>query len=135
VSRRIITSQLQATTGAPVDGFFDKVIKNIPSDVVAGWLCIAGLIDVAPNVPKTQLLWGVGAFLLVFTFVWTLRQTQVPGLPPARTQALLATGSFGVWVFAVGGPFAEYDFYEPVYGSILLVLYTLIAGLVVPSEG
>jgi hypothetical protein len=39
-----------------------------------------------------------------------------------------------VWVFALGGPFQHVPG-QQVYGSLLLILYTLVAALVNPTEG
>jgi hypothetical protein len=42
--------------------------------------------------------------------------------------------AFAVWVFALGGPFAALSFYHSIYGSLVLVLYTLLIGLVNPRD-
>src|SRR6267378_3407808 len=39
-----------------------------------------------------------------------------------------------VWVFALGGPFQHVPG-QQVYGSLLLILYTLVAALINPTEG
>ena len=58
MGRRIITPYTlegmkgTGTTGAPdmrVDGYFDKVIKSIPGDIVAGWTAILGLFGATPG--------------------------------------------------------------------------------------
>ncbi|MEM9091274.1 MAG: hypothetical protein AAGC93_21350, partial [Cyanobacteria bacterium P01_F01_bin.53] len=61
-------------------------------------------------------------------------QTHEPGKPTAWRQILLACGSFFVWVFAIGGPFAEFAFYEPLYGSLLLLIYTSLIPLLPPPR-
>jgi uncharacterized BrkB/YihY/UPF0761 family membrane protein len=134
MSRRIVTTNLQAAGGGPPDTYVDKVVKNIPADVIAAWLAATGAIDQARDVPATALLWAVFVVLLVITPFWILRQTSVPQRPPAVTQALIATGSFAVWVFAIGGPFARIDAYRPLYGSLALIGYTLVVALVNPEE-
>ena len=67
--------------------------------------------------------------------MWIFKQTSEPKKPPAFTQILLSTGAFIIWVFALGEPFSSLTFYRPVYGSISLILYTLIVALINPSEG
>jgi hypothetical protein len=133
MGRRIVTTRYQGTGGS-VDTYFDKVIKYIPSDIVGGWIAVTGLINSASNVPTSLLLWigfGVG---IVLTALWTHKQTSVPNMQLARTQILISTGSFIVWVFALGGPFATLGFYRPLYGSLLLIFYTLVIGLFTPPE-
>jgi len=133
--RRVTPTQLQASGGADqVDGFFDRVVKYIPSDIVAAWTALTGLVAGATAIPANRVLWILFAVMTVLTYVWTLRQTALPGARPARTQAAIATVSFVVWVFALGGPFAGVAWYAPVYGSIALIIYTLSVGLVVPRE-
>lgn len=133
--RRIIATQRQANVGAvQLDSFFDRIIKYIPSDIVGAWVALTGLVAGASGIPSTRVLWIVFAVMTVITFAWTLRQTAVPGVPPARTQAAISTGSFVVWVFALGGPFSSLSWYAPVYGSIVLIVYTLTIGLILPKE-
>jgi len=136
MSRRIITTQYQvAGTGTKIDTYFDRVIKYIPADIVGAWVAVTGLINSATNVPSATVFWI--AFIIggVLTAVWTLRQTREPKKPPAITQTMISTGAFIVWVIALGGPFATLEFYRPLYGSLLLILYTLVVALVIPREG
>jgi hypothetical protein len=136
VSRRVITSQLQATgTGtAGVDGYFDKIVKYIPADIIGAWVFAAGAINAATDVPSTPLLWIVFSVLLLVTPLWMLRWTRQPGKPPTVIQAVIATLAFAVWVFALGGPFAKMGFYRPLYGSLLLALYTLLVPMINPPD-
>jgi len=133
--RRIVSVERQAVGGGvSIDSYFDRIIKYIPADVVCAWVAVTGLIAGSNEVPKTTLLWVMFVVLAVITMAWTLKQTAAPGRPPAVTQVALATGSFVVWVFALGGPFATLGFYRPLYGSLLLIVYTLAVGLVVPPD-
>jgi hypothetical protein len=141
MGRRIVTTEFQSTRleaagGATVDTYFDRVIKYIPADVVSAWVFVTSVISGAPGgVPKPLVLWIAFGCGLVVTALWTWKQTSQPGLPPAVTQILISTGAFAVWVFAlVGGPFANLTFYEPVYGSLALVLYTLLVALIIPKD-
>lgn len=134
MSRRVITTSLQAKGGEPPDTYLDKVVKYIPADIVALWLAATGAINEAKSVPSVGLLWAVFGVLLVATPIWVIRLTNEQGKPPARTQAVIATGAFAVWVFAVGGPFARLGAYRPVYGTLLLLLYTLVVALINPKE-
>jgi hypothetical protein len=131
MSRRIITEQLQAGGGGPtVDTYFDKVIKNIPADIVGAWTAVSGLVlGAASSVPKNTVLWIAFAVGILLTALWTLKQTQQPNMPPATKQTIISTGAFFVWVFALGGPFAGLAWYNPLYGSLLLIAYTLVVAL------
>ena len=137
MSRRIVTTQLQANTptNPPIDTYFDRVIKYIPADIVAGWTAVTGLIaGAAAQIPHEMVLWIAFAAFLVLTALWTLKQTRAPDKSLAGTQIAVSTVAFAVWVFALGGPFESLGFYHRVYGSLALIFYTLVVGLVVPSE-
>jgi hypothetical protein len=119
--------------GAAGDTYFDKILKYIPADIVGAWVAITGVIAGASQ-PKPAVLWVVFLIMLAITPAWTWKQTKEPNKPPAKTQILVATGSFFVWVFALGGPFTSLSFYTPLYGSLALIIYTLLVGLVTPRE-
>lgn len=132
MSRRIITKTLQSVAGGPgVDTYSDRVVKYIPSDIVAAWTAASAIIASASNVPTETLFWVAFVVGLIITPLWILKQT---GKPAAATQAMVGTGAFLVWVFALGGPFAKLSFYRPLYGSLILILYTLLVGLIQPKE-
>jgi hypothetical protein len=133
MSRRITSVQLQTTQGGEVDTYFDRVVKYIPADIIAAWTAATGLIASATNVPSKLLSWIVFGVGLVLTPWWIQAQTSKPGLPSARTQIMIGTLAFAVWVFALGGPFTGLSFYRPLYGSLLLILFTLIVGRIEPN--
>ncbi|MBW4651651.1 MAG: hypothetical protein KME20_01095 [Kaiparowitsia implicata GSE-PSE-MK54-09C] len=138
MSLRIVSEQLQtsAASNVPPDGYFERLRKYIPAEVVGFWLTVSGMIQsAAENIPKAGLLWFLFVVGLFFTYAWTRRQTQEPGKLTARTQIAISCGAFIVWVFATGGPFAaSWEGYEPLYGSLLLVTYTLAVAFVIPPE-
>jgi uncharacterized membrane protein YozB (DUF420 family) len=136
MSRRINTSQFQVTgTSVKSDTYVDRVIKYVPADIVGAWVAVTGMINSAADIPKVTLLWIAFALGMLLTPLWTLKQTTEPKKRPAITQTIISTGAFIIWVFALGGPFATLVFYRSVYGSLLLIFYTLIAALVIPHEG
>jgi hypothetical protein len=58
MGRRIITSQLEAKgQEVKIDGYFDKLLKYILSEIVGGWIAITGLIKSASNIPTNTILW------------------------------------------------------------------------------
>lgn len=126
MGRRIVWSAYESSDPeTKIDGYFDRLLKYIPADVVGLWLTGSGLIQSQGNdTSRVILLWVLFGFGLLFTLLWTRKQTSEARKPPARRQTLLSCGSFLVWVFAIGGPFAELSFYEPLYGSLALLLYT-----------
>ena len=138
MGRRIISEQFQsgAETKVTPDDYAVRLIKYIPTEGVGFWLAVSGIIQSAGNdVPKIGLLWMFFTIGLVFTFFWIRRQTNAPGKPVAWTQISISCGAFIVWVFATGGPFAaSFEFYRPLYGSLLLITYTTAIPFVIPPE-
>lgn len=135
MSRRVITRSLQSNgESIPADGYADKLIKYIPADVVAAWLAVTSIVAGDPGSPQKSLLWFLFIAFLAITFFWTLKQTAQRGKNRAMTQTAISAGSFAVWVFALGGPFATLTFYRPSYGAIALIMYTLLVALITPPE-
>src|SRR6266511_452206 len=121
MSRRVraVRPPTQATTGAqPVeaDSYFD---------IVGAWVAVTGLVSGARDIPQQTVLWVAFGVGLILTAWWTLKQASVPARPRPVTQTIISTGAFAVWVFALGGPFQHVPG-QQVYGSLLLILYTLI---------
>lgn len=135
---RIVSEQLQsgAEPNIPKDEYPDRLRKYIPTEAVSFWIAVSGMIQSAnDNVPKVGLLWFFFVIGLVFTFGWTRRRTTEPQKPPAWTQIWLSCGAFVVWVVATGSPLvASLPFYQPLYGSLLLITYTTVVAFVIPSE-
>ncbi|BAZ71207.1 hypothetical protein ACE1AT_23735 [Pelatocladus sp. BLCC-F211] len=135
MGRRIVTKQYQGTSSeTKIDTYTDKLIKYIPSDIVGAWVAASGLIQGAADVPQNTLFWIAFVIGVTLTPIWTLRMTREKDKTPAKTQAIISTGAFIVWVIALGEPFSSFPFYRPVYGSLLLLLYTLIVALITPKE-
>ena len=135
---RVAPPRAQAAAGVtpPVefDSYFDKAVKYIPADIVAAWVAVTGLVSSARDVPRQTILWVAFGIGLLVTALWTWKQAAAPGRRPPVTQASISTGAFAVWVFALGGPFQHVPG-QPVYGSLLLILYTLVVALIDPKEG
>jgi hypothetical protein len=149
MSRRVISSVRQGTGGEEVDTYAARVIKYIPADVVAAWITVSSLLasppatgaaaNTAASTQDQTILWVVFVVFVLLTAIWTWRTTHVPGAPVAKTQILISTISFVVWVFGLGGPFTSWEFVrqKPSIGGVVLIVWTLIAGNLIPpkSEG
>ncbi len=140
MSLRIRSAQLQA--GGQVettpDGYTERLRKYIPTEAVGFWLTVEGMIKTAGDdlpVSKVSVLWFVFVIGLVFTFFWTRQKTQESGKKTAFTHIAISCGAFFVWVFGTGGPLVQsWGFYHPLFGSLLLVIYTVAVSFVIPPE-
>lgn len=138
MSIRIRSTALQgapAGGGQPPDGYFDKIVKSIPSQVIgfytAAIVALGGAVgqkvDATAANPKLWIPFVLG---LILTPLLTWKQTLEPNTPPAYTQIIIATVSFVIWAFATGGPFAGLSFWDATIGGIVLGAYTLVLGVI-----
>jgi hypothetical protein len=137
MGRRIVSTKLEAVGGGEnVDGWADRIVKYIPADVVAAWIAVNSMIT--SNAPTNDtVLWVVFFVFVVLTALWMWKTTHQPNAPVPKTQIILATISFIVWVFGFpNGPFATLSFYQSnkYLGGVVLIIWTLIVGLIVPPE-
>ena len=133
MSRRIVTTRLQANQQEPLDNYWSRVVKYVPGEIVAAWLAVTALLT-GQSAARISLLWIIFGVLLLVTPVSVLRTTGVADMPPAWTQATLSTIAFAVWAFAIGKPFSHYSFYDFTYGGVAIILFTVISGLVEPEK-
>lgn len=138
MSRRIVTKQLQAVggNGKDVDGYFDRLVKYIPADVVGLWLVGVGLINTFLGTAKAIAMILFFFACLGITIWWTYDQTREPKKVPAKTQITVAAFAFLVWVIALQGAELQNAFawYKPAIGSLLLLLYSTVVAKKVPKE-
>ena len=103
------------------DTYKDRLLKYIPTEVVATYIFVDGIARTATDTVQASMLhWIIFLALLVGTWFYLLRVQHVT----KRQQLVMSTLAFAVWVLSLGGPFASFGWYSPVYGAILLPLYT-----------
>lgn len=130
MNRTIIRSgEIQDTTRtAPApDTYTSRLLKYIPSEVIAVYLTLTALLR-ASAAPDRMLEWLVFAFGVVVTplYLWRVQRVWKP------LQLVLSTVAFVVWAFALGGPFLSLTWYTAVYGGLLLTAYTFLIPIIQP---
>jgi len=115
------------------DDYLSRVLKHIPTEIVMAYVSIEGVLRTtySTSVPHERemllkLLWIVAAALTILTPLWLWRVMRVKRFE----QLFISTLSFPVWLFALGGPFALQDWYEPAFGAVVLPLYTLLVPII-----
>ena len=104
-----------------IDTYEARLFKLIPSEVVAMYIFLDGVLRSAPaNVPAQGIRWFVFVSLLCGTWFYLQRVANVS----KKSQLTASTIAFAVWVFSLGGPFAAYSWFSYSYGAVLLPLYT-----------
>ena len=111
------------------DSFLKALLKLIPSEVVAVYLFVLGILPdrLAPHAAVAGLL--VALTPLYLRFAMGVR---------AAAQLAVSTVSMAVWIFALGeGPvhFLRAPWYEPWYGSVALAIWTLVPPMFLYRRG
>jgi hypothetical protein len=102
----------------------DRLLKLIPSEIVAAYLVIEGMIPSGETHAPLVSLIAVLVLLILIPFY--LNKT----MNVKRTgQIILTMVSFIIWIYSLGGPFALYGVHIGYVGSVLLVLWTLVIPL------
>jgi len=117
-----------AALAAAPDDFLARLIKLIPSEVVAVYLGLDGVLRGARDtLPLAPAFWVVFGVMLVGTplFLWRVQNVEKP------VQLAVSTLSFAVWVFVAGGAAQEVVHLNPTVGAIVLLLYTFFVPILV----
>ncbi len=110
------------------DDYKMKVIKYIPTEIIAAYVTLEGIIN-ASNQAPAGAYWMVFVILLILTPLYVWRITNQAHQKPAWDQIIVSFFSFIIWVMALGGPFATLSWYQPIYPALLLPIFTLIVPL------
>lgn len=127
----------QVNTG---DDYLAKVAKYIPGEIVAAYLAAQTLItNLAQTVPgKTFAFLAMVLILAVLNPFYLKRLAARESTPqeqkPWKRQAIVSTLSFLVWVYALVEAPNALGIYNALFASLLLIVWTLLAGLVVPED-
>jgi len=121
-------SRIPAGTTYPVtkDGYFDRLFKYIPAELVAGYIFVLGVVEQLTDAGEIKVFqWLLFVIFCILTplYLWRLQKVM------KIQQHIISLLSFVVWAFALGGPFALCGWYNPVYGSILLPVFTLLVAI------
>jgi hypothetical protein len=121
-----------AIAGAPArrkpDTYADRLAKYVPAEVVSVYLFVDGTLrPIGAWIPLQAMLWGMFFLLIALTPFYLLRVQKVK----KWKQWVISEASFVVWVFSIGGPFANLAFYKNhdvghALGSVAVALATFV---------
>jgi hypothetical protein len=122
------------------DGYIDRLLKYIPSEVIALYLGASNVVPQSPpnQHPNQQLIamWIVAALAAIATPVYLYITTRKKDAPTPWSQIIISSVAFPVWVYAIGGPFElSFSWYkqERWVGAIIIMFGTFLAGLYQPQ--
>jgi hypothetical protein len=106
------------------DAFLAKLAKYIPVEMTALFIFSSGIIE---SMSLSDIVyWGIFAFVVVVSPIYLLFAAARENKKPDMAQVVISPFAAIVWVFALGGPFTFFDWYNQGYGSLLLGLVTVI---------
>lgn len=106
------------------DSYTDRLLKYVPAEVVALFITLDALARSSADIPLF-VYWAIFLFCMAGTYLYLWRVAKVR----KHAQLAVSTVAFVVWVFALGGPFAQFDWYTPIYGGLLLPIFTFAIAL------
>jgi hypothetical protein len=111
------------------DSYLSRLVKYIPSEVIALYLTIDPLMRSAPESDPViyWIYWAVFAAGVIFTplYLWTIQEVK------KISQLVISTLAFAVWVFAIGGPFTTLHWqYQSLCAAILLSFFTFLIPII-----
>lgn len=110
------------------DSYLDKLLKLIPSEIVAGYIAIYGITQSHAKA-ETILLVSSIALLILIPFILRFLQNVTKW-----GQIVFSIIAFVIWIYSLGGPFEHYGIHDPVIGSVIIIFYTFLIPFAVKPE-
>ena len=107
------------------DKYSERLLKYIPAEVIALYLTLDAIVRSTEQIP-ILFYWGIFVFGIAATYLYLWRVEKVN----KKAQLVISVGAFIVWVFTLGGPFTHLSWYDPIFGGILLPMYTFMIAIV-----
>jgi hypothetical protein len=100
------------------DSYWDRLLKVIPAEVVAGYIGINSLIQ---GHEKEQMILLVSSIIL---FIFTPFILKLLHNVTKVFHIIVSMLAYVIWVYALGGPFAHYGIHDPVIAGVIIILFT-----------
>lgn len=109
------------------DSYKDRLIKYIPGEIISLYLCVSVILESNKSLDYFETTyWILFGILLLGTILYLKLIMSVS----SAIQLVISCGAFTIWVYTLGGPFKYLNFYNPIYGALLLPIYTFFVALV-----
>ena len=113
------------------DDYIAKVVKLIPSEVIATYTAVYNLISSLPKNWWHNVYWGNAIFFWIATpcVLWLIGKKE--GKLPSVVTLVISTLAFGVWGYAVSGSLVIGDpGFQPALAGIVLIMFTFVVGFI-----
>ncbi|MBL7128731.1 MAG: hypothetical protein ISS16_07075 [Ignavibacteria bacterium] len=113
--------------------YTERVIKYVPTEIIAGYLFVIGFIK-----PLTKnddmILPGVVIFAVFFLLV-PIYFKLLAKSEPFITQSVIAMVAFIIWIYNISDLPVLLNIYASWVGALLLVVFTILSGLIKIKPG
>jgi len=113
------------------DGYLEALVKNMPSETVAGYLAALGFLAGQKSIPVV-VLWIVWGLFLAATpiYLWLVKPSDENPARPWWQVWIFAPLAFVAWSMTTGGAWAKIDKAAMIGSCLVLLLTVLIFPLV-----
>lgn len=106
------------------NSYKDRLLKLIPSEIIAAYITLHGLVIGLGNKHEKTMLLIITALLFILTPFYLYRVSMVT----KKGQIFITSIGFLVWVFTTTPPIEKlWDIPTAFLGSLVFILYTLFA--------
>jgi hypothetical protein len=127
-----MSREIKATTDSGIDpteanNYKDRLLKLIPSEIIAAYVTLHGLIIGIESVHKLELMWITVGMLFLLTPIYLYKVSMVT----KKGQIFISSIGFLVWVFSTNPPIDVVwgDIPSVFLGSMVFIIYTLFVPL------
>jgi hypothetical protein len=112
------------------DGYLEALVKNMPSETVAGYLAILGMVSAMQGGGPTWLLWIIWVCFLAATpfYLYLMKPGNETEKRPWWQVWIFSPIAFFVWSMSAGGAWASVGV-APLVGGVGVIL---LSGLIFP---
>lgn len=109
--------------------YFEKIAKLIPSEIIAAYMAIIGLIPLIKNNSLHEpFYYGTFLVLLILTPLYFIKVADKK--KPKTIHVILSSLAFIVWAYCISGATIVPNYFDSAISSIILIVFTLISGLI-----
>ena len=128
-SRSVEAPTEESEGGGGVANTLEKIAKLIPSEIIIGYLSVVGLI---PSISKGEMQptvqWAMFGLFQIMTPLYLNKMAEAG--KPKMMHLLVCSVAFAVWAYVTNGQKLIPNYYDAAFGSILLVVFSVVSGLV-----
>lgn len=116
------------------DSYIDRLVKYIPTEIIALYLGATNVVPVQDPSHWTAL-WIITGLCIACTPIYMYAATKQENEPTLWSQIAISSIAFPVWVFAIGGPFRSFSWYDEKQwvSAIVITFGTFLAGIYKPA--